>query len=432
MRCTKIINATLLPLHDDLRIIERGELTLEGETITYVGEGPSPTGEYDYIIDAKEQLLMPGLINTHTHAGMVLLRGYADDTPLMEWLESIWPIEAHLTEEYVYWATLLASLEMLKSGTTTFTDMYFFMDSVAQAVERIGIRGVLSRGLVGLGDDGEMKIEEAREFTKKWEGGASGRITTMIAPHAPYTCPEPFLKRCILLAEELERPLHIHISETRKEVEDSLKTHSLSPVAWLNRVGLLSHSHVLGAHCVHIDRDDIEILAERGVHVSSNPQSNLKLGSGIAPLKELLESGVNVSLGTDGAASNNNLNLWEEIRLSSFLQKGLHEDATLLPAGEALLLATRGAAQALGLEEEIGSLHPGKKGDLIFIDLKRPHLIPHHNLISHLVYSLGGGEITRVFVHGREVLSHGRLKTFDEEMIMEKVEVLAKELVKVG
>lgn len=431
MNRTKITNATLLPLHNDFQWIEEGEILLEGERILRVGKGPFDE-ECDVSIDAKGQLVMPGLINTHTHAGMVLLRGFADDIPLMDWLHSIWPIEERLTGEFIYWATLLASLEMLKSGTTTFADMYFFMDHVAQAVERIGIRAVLSRGLVGFGDDGDKKIQEAREFSKTWEGGAQGRITTMVAPHAPYTCPEPFLKKCILLAEELERPLHIHISETRKEVEDSMKAYSMSPVAWLDRVGLLSHPHVLGAHCVHIGPNDIDILAEREVHVSSNPQSNLKLGSGIAPLKELLERGVSVSLGTDGAASNNNLNLWEEIRLSSFLQKGVHENAALLPAEEALLLATKGAAKALGLENEIGSLCPGKRGDLIFIDLGKPHFTPHHNLLSHLVYSLAGGEITRVFVHGQEVISNGRLTTFDEERIMQNVEVIAKKLVNVG
>lgn len=436
MQCKKIINATLLPLHHDLDLIENAEIVLQGDTIAALGRGPLDDKEYrghkgyDEIIDARGQLVMPGLINTHTHAAMVLFRGYADDIPLMDWLESIWPLEERLTSEYVYWATLLASLEMLKSGTTTFCDMYFFMDSVARAVEKIGMRAVLSRGLVGLGEDGEEKLKEAKEFTQTWEG-VRGRITTMLAPHAPYTCPAPFLKRVMALAQDLERPIHIHLSETRREVLDSKKEHGLSPIEWVDSLGLFTHPHVLAAHCVHIDEHDIDILAQRGVHVSSNPQSNLKLGSGVAPVKELLERGVNVSLGTDGAASNNNLNLWEEVRLASFLQKGLHEDASLLPAGEALLMATKRGAKALDLTEEIGSLYPGKQGDLIFIDLNRPHFFPRHNILSHLIYALGGGEITSVFVAGEEIIDQGRHISLDEEEIKQRTEVLARRLVDV-
>lgn len=429
MNRTKIINASLLPLHDNLEIIHRGELLIEGNSIRAIGK--KVVGPFDKVIDAEDQLVMPGLINTHTHAAMVLYRGFADDMLLMDWLHILWPIEDRLNGDDVYWATLLASLEMLKSGTTTFVDMYFFMDDVARAVEEIGIRAVLSRGLVGLGDDRDLKLQQTKDFIERWEGEASGRITTMVAPHAPYTCPKSYLKKVLSLAQELERPIHIHLSETKEEVLNSYKEHGLSPIAWVEKLGLLSHPHVLAAHCVHIDDKDMEILSKENVHVSSNPQSNLKLGCGVAPLKELLEKGVNVSLGTDGAGSNNNLNLWEEIRLASYLQKGLHQDASLMPAGETLLLATKGAAKAIGRQDELGSLTPGKRADLIFIDLDRPHLFPRHNLISHLVYSLGGGEITRVFVNGEEIISHGQLMTLHEREIMEKVEERARRLVEV-
>lgn len=429
MKKVKIINATLLPLHSHLKIIPDGELILEGDTIKALGKGPLKEEGIHECIDARGQLVMPGLINTHTHAAMVLLRGYSDDLPLMEWLHSIWPLEERLTGEAVYWATLLASLEMLKSGTTTFVDMYFFLSDAAKAVSEIGIRAVLSRGLIGLKGDGEKRLEEAREFSHQWEGGASGRITTMVAPHAPYTCPQSFLKKTIQLAEELGRPLQIHLSETRQEVIESKKKHGLSPIALMEAWGLLSHPHVLAAHCVHLQEEEIDLLARQGVHVASNPQSNLKLGCGIAPLKELCRQGVNVSLGTDGAASNNNLNLWEEIRLAPLLQKGLHEDASLFPAGEALLMATKNAAKACALEKEIGSLAPGKKGDLIFIDLEKPHFTPKHNLLSQLVYSLHGGEITRVFVNGREVVSNGQLTTCDEEEIRQMAQRMADRLI---
>lgn len=427
MKRIKIINGVLLPLHSDFDVVKNGELILEGDTILALGEGPLQEEAHE-IIDAQGQLIMPGLINTHTHAAMVLLRGYSDDLPLMDWLHSIWPLEGRLTGEYVYWATLLASLEMLKSGTTTFVDMYFFLPQIAQAVSEIGIRAVLARGLIGEKEGAQQRLQEAREFTDAWEGGASGRITTMIAPHAPYTCPEPFMKNVLRLAQELNRPLHIHLSETRQEVLESKKEYGISPIALMEKWGLLSHPHVLAAHCVHVDEGDLDLLASRGIHVASNPQSNLKLGSGIAPLKEMGERGINVSLGTDGAASNNNLNLWEEIRLATCLQKGLHEDASIIPAGEALLMATRNAARACGLEKEVGSLHPGKKGDLIFMDLEKPHLLPRHDLLSHLVYSLQGGEINRVFVNGQEVMADGALVTCSEEEIMTTIQGVAQRL----
>ena len=338
-----------------------GDLLIEGGRIAAHSEKPGgiDRGRAARVIDGKKLIIMPGLINTHGHVAMTLFRGYADDIPLKEWLEQkIWPVEAHLDGDDVYWGTMLGIVEMLKGGTTTFTDMYFFMDRVAEAAAEGKIRAVLARGLIGVSGESDASLKEAAAFLEKWHGAAGGRINATLGPHAPYTCPPDFLRKVMAVAERTGRPLQIHLAETAGEVRTCLDEHGCTPVRLVNDVGLFAF-HVIAAHCVHLNDADIEILAEKNVGVAHNPGSNLKLGSGIAPAARLLEAGVKVGLGTDGAASNNNLDIIEEMRLAALLAKGTALEPTLIPAKTALQMATvngGGGAFPAGCREAQGRL----------------------------------------------------------------------------
>ena len=354
-----------------------GDLLIECDRITAIREeaGLIERQRADRVIEGRDLLLMPGMINTHGHAAMTLLRGYADDLPLKEWLEEkIWPVEENLDGDDIYWGTLLAICEMLKGGTTTFTDMYFFMDRAAEAAADGKIRAVLSRGLVGLGDSGGEALQEAASFQKEWHGAADGRISVTYGPHAPYTCPPDYLRRVMEEAAKTKSPLQIHLAETAHEVEECRRDYGCTPVEHLQQLGLFEH-RVIAAHCVHLSDEDIAILGANRVGVAHNPGSNLKLGSGIAPAARLLEAGVPVGLGTDGAASNNNLDLLEEMRLAALLAKGSACDPTLVPAKRALQMATVNGAKLLGLSD-VGLLKEGFKADLIAFNLKAPQATP--------------------------------------------------------
>lgn len=408
-----------------------GDIAVEGKRIVYVGPpGGVPAGfEPDEIIDATGMAATPGLVNCHTHAAMTLFRGYADDLPLMDWLaQKIWPIEAKLNSEDVYWGSLLAGLEMLKSGTTTFADQYFEMDRVAQAVDEIGLRAVLCRGLIGLAPHADQALAESRDFVRTWHGAAGGRITTMLGPHAPYTCPPTYLKKVMQAADELGIGMHIHLSETRTEVEQIKQEYGCSPVELMERTNLFAYP-VLAAHCVHLSDTDIEILARRGVGVAHNPQSNMKLGSGIAPVARMLAAGVNVGIGTDGAASNNDLNMVEEMRAAALLQKVALEDPTVLPAAQVLEMATIGGARALGLDGEIGTLETGKKADIVLWNLNQAHLWPPHSLQAHLVYSASRADVDTVIVDGQVLMRGRRVRTVDEETVLHATARCARRLV---
>lgn len=395
--------------------------------IALVGRA-SPEDHYDRTIAADKFALLPGFINTHGHAAMTLLRSVADDLPLKSWLEEkIWPLEARLDSDRVYWGTMLAIAEMIRGGTTTFTDMYFFEDAVARAAEETGIRAVLSRGLVALGPNFNTALAESRDFVRSWQGRAGGRITTQLGPHAPYTCPQPHLDRILELAAELGVPLQIHVSETPGEVEGSYKQYGKSPVEVLEEAGMFKFP-VLAAHCVNISSKDADILARYDVRVAHNPTSNLKLGSGIAPVPELLAKGVTVGLGTDGAASNNNLDMLEEMRLAALIHKGVNNDPTLISAAGALDMAMRSGARALFLEGETGWISEGLKADLILIDLDKPHLTPRHNLEAHLVYSAQSADVSLVMVDGVILMENGRLTKMDEERVLFEAAGCAREI----
>ena len=435
----------MLPEHflkwgDGLEVISGGEIAIEDGIITYSGpergkgqgngkEDSAGETKYDRVIDGRGKLVMPGFVNAHTHAAMSFFRGYADDMILQDWLEKrIWPVEAKLERKDIYWGTLLAVCEMIRGGTTCFADMYFHMDEAAQACLESGIRASLAQGLVGLDPvKGEASLEEGINFVRNWHGAGEGRITAMLGPHAPYTCPPEYLKKVAAAAETLQTPLHIHLSETRFEVEESLKIHGLRPIELMEKIGLLEQK-VLAAHCVHLTPGEIVALAAKGVAVAHNPGSNLKLGSGVAPLPELLKKGVLVALGTDSAASNNNLDMVEEMRLAALLSKGVLEDPTLIPAAEALSLATVNGARALCLEEGAGTLQEGSKADLIVINLNTAHLQPLHSIPAHIVYSAQSGDVETVMVGGNILMEKGELKTVDLEKILFETGKITKRL----
>jgi 5-methylthioadenosine/S-adenosylhomocysteine deaminase len=403
---------------EDNYLIEKGYIVIAGNLIEEIGAGEAPAGHYDQRLNGHEQMALPGFINAHTHAAMTLLRGYADDLPLMEWLENkIWPLEAKLTGEDIYWGTMLAIVEMLKSGTTCFADMYFFMDDVALAVEKTGIRAVLARGMVGVGPENEQAITESRELAGKWNGKANGRIKFILGPHAPYTCPPDYLKRVMELAEELKVGVHIHLAETAGECADIKRMYGKTPVAHLESLGLFEHE-VLAAHCVHLSEQDIEILAKYQVGVAHNPESNMKLASGIAPVPEMLEAGIPVALGTDGASSNNNLDMLQEMRTCALLHKVHTSDPTVIPAYQALKMATTNGAQALRLNAEIGQIKVGMKADIILVNIGEAHFLPCYDLVANLVYSGQAADVNTVIIDGNIIMQDRVIKTIDEKEVL--------------
>ncbi|MDI6709196.1 MAG: amidohydrolase [Bacillota bacterium] len=421
---------TILPSADG-NVIYGGEIAIAGGEILAVGPaGSSPAGFVpDEVIEAAGMLATPGLVNAHTHAAMVLFRGYADDMPLMPWLtEKIWPAEARLTGEDVYWGTLLACAEMIRGGTTAFADMYFFMDDVARAVAESGMRAFLSRGLIGSAPNGEEALAENIAFVRAWHGGADGRITCALGPHAPYTCPPDYLRKVMEKADALGVGLHIHVAETRAEDDEVRKRYGRSPVAHLDSLGLFDRP-TLAAHCVHLDDGDIETLARCGVGIAHCPQSNMKLASGIAPVTRLLEAGARVGIGTDGASSNNDLDMIEETRTASFLQKVACEDPTVLPAPRAAALATLGGARAVGLDECIGTLEAGKRADIVLWDWRAAHLNPPHDTYAHLVYAAKGSDVRTVIIDGRVVMRDRVLLTMDEEKVIAEAGRCARRLI---
>ncbi|WP_378952237.1 amidohydrolase [Pelosinus sp. sgz500959] len=411
-----------------------GEVTLadvaiDDTIIVQVGD-ISTDWHADQIIDCTNLLAVPGFVNTHTHAAMSLFRGYADDMQLMDWLEKkIWPAEANLVAEDVYWGTLLANAEMIKSGTTTFSDMYFHMPQVAQAVADSGMRAVLARGMAGVAPNANQALIESEAFFNDYHNSADGCITVMLGPHAPYTCPPEYLKRVVTLSQRLGAEIHIHLAETIGEVEECQKKYSKSPIALMKELGVLDCG-VLAAHCVHLSSEDIEIMKEANVRVAHNPGSNMKLASGIAPVAQMLSAGLCVGLGTDGTASNNNLDMLEEIRLAAMLHKVQALDPLLIPAKTAINMGTSYGAQALGLGMVTGTIAPGFKADITLFNMHAPHWYPRHDRLSLLAYSASGSDVHTVLINGKVILDNKRLTTIDEEQVMYEANKRGLRLVK--
>jgi 5-methylthioadenosine/S-adenosylhomocysteine deaminase len=418
---------------DDANPSFQGHMVVTEDRITYIGTAvPTELTESVEKIDGSKLAFMPGLINTHGHAAMSLLRGYSDDQNLQVWLEQkMWPMEGKYVDQDTSAGSALAIVEMLRSGTTAFVDMYDRMDRVAQAVEQSGIRGVLTRGVIGLcpPEVQEAKLTEAIAFARDWNGKADGRITTMISPHAPYTCPPEYIERFVQAAHDYNLPLHTHMSETLAEVEQNVRDYGMRPVEHLDRLGFFSRPSLV-AHAVHLNDSEIELLAAKNVAVSHNPVSNLKLASGIARVPDLLRAGVTVSLGTDSAASNNNLDLFEEIRFAALLHKGVSGDPTAVPAFEALKMGTVYGAKSIWQQDNLGSLQEGKKADFIAIDIEQAHYYPKTDMVSHLVYSGSGRDVRHVWVDGRQVVKNGECTMLDEEKIRYEAQASFERLLK--
>ena len=388
-------------------------------------------GKAGKIIDAEGKILLPGLINTHTHLSMTLFRGLADDLSLDSWLnDHIWPMEANLNGDYCYIGALLGAVELIKSGTTTFSDMYFYMEDVARAVDDAGIRAVLSYGMIDFGDaeKRENEIKENLELFKACNGMADGRIKVFLGPHSPYTASEELLVKVRELADEYNMGIHIHVSETQKEINDSLEQRGIRPFEYLEKIGLLGPD-VVAAHCVWLSDEEIEIIKKHDVKVSHNPCSNMKLASGVAPVSKLMEKGVCVSIGTDGASSNNNLDLIEELKTASLLQKVSTLDPKVVSSDEAIQMATIRGAEALGLDSQIGSIEVGKKADLILIDTNAANMTPDSsNITSNIVYSANGSNVDTTICNGKILMENKKLTVLDEDEIYAKARQAIKEL----
>ena len=395
--------------------VTQGNLAVEGQTIAAVGE-TEKNWAADTIIDGTGKFAIPGFVNAHTHISMTLLRSYADDMKLMDWLENkIWPVEAKMKKEDVYWGAMLAAVEMIRSGTTTFADMYGDMDKVAEATLESGLRGILARGMIGVAPNGQQAFEENKELYKNFHGAGEGRLTVMFGPHAPYTCPPDFLRQVAEAAAEYQAGVHIHLSERKAEVENCLKAHGMPPIALMEKVGILECG-VLAAHCVHVTAEDIALMKKYGVRVAHNPGSNMKLASGVAPVPEMLKAGLCVALGSDGASSNNNLDMLEEVRLAALLHKVHTLDPLAVPAWEAVRMGMEEGARAVGIKN-LGRLEKGALADIVLLDMSGAEWCPKFDLVSLLAYSASSRSVDTVMVNGRVLMEKRELLSLDEERI---------------
>lgn len=376
----------------------------------------------DYVLDGKGRLAAPGFVNTHTHIAMGLFRNYADDLELMDWLANeIWPAEAKLTGELATMGTQLGIAEMLRSGTTCFNDMYFFMDEVAEVVKETGIRAVLSRGMAGVAPTAMQALSESSDLYNKWHGFDNSRIKVMLGPHAPYTCPDEYMKKVMDLAHELGAQIHVHLCETKTEVNDVIKATGKTPIAHFNDLGVFDVGCV-AAHCVHVTDDDLRIMHEKNVRVAHNPQSNLKLASGIADLPVMLQQGLTVGLGTDGSASNNNADMLEEVRLAAMLHKATHYDPKVIPAHTALALGTVEGAKVLDYQD-LGLLKEGYRADIVLYDTTGVHWLPRYNDVASLVYAANSSDVATTIVGGKILMKDRELLTIDEEKLRRQIQV---------
>lgn len=410
-------------------VIECGELLARDGEIVYVGEerAEGEGGEVEEI-EAGGRLLMPGFVNAHTHLAMTLFRGFADDMPLKPWLEEkIWPTEMKLTGEDVYWGSMLGCVEMLQAGVTCFNDMYHYFEEGTRAALDMGIRALPSAVLLGFAGDPLANLGKAVEFSLRLLGSGQSVVTPMLGPHAPYTCPDELLVAVAEAARENGLSIHIHLSETAHEVAESVAAHGVTPVRHLLDLGVLE-GPVTAAHCVHLTDEDIEILTEKRVGVAHCPGSNMKLASGFQPLPKLLAAGAVVGLGTDGAASNNNLDLLEEARLAALIHKGYTGDPTAVSAHEALRMASRGGAKAVGLSERVGTLEVGKRADCILVDLGGAHTQPLFDVLSQMVYAARSADVRTVVVDGEVLVEEGRMTRVDEAEVVAKAGESARRL----
>ncbi|HWO25086.1 MAG TPA: amidohydrolase [Kofleriaceae bacterium] len=386
-----------------------------------------PTGQIDPgrardVIDARDMIAMPGLINAHCHTAMVLFRGVGEDVSVERWFNDVvWPLEMNLTPEDVYWGALLGLAEMIEAGVTTVADHYFHMDEVARATEQAGTRANLCWAVFGLGARApEAKLHETIEWALRWQGGASGRITAWLGPHAPFTCGEEFLRKVADRAKQLGVGAHIHVSETREQVRSSLERTGKTPIEVVRDAGLFEVPTIL-AHAAHPTDGDIQIMARAGAGVAHCPKTFLKLAAGIAPVLKLREAGIPVGIGSDGAVSNNTLDILEQTRLAAMLQKHEHQRAEVLPIAEALTMACHDGARVLRLDSDLGDLAPGKLADLILIRTDSPHMQPMLNVTANVLYSAQAADVDTVICDGKLLMRGRKLLTLDKAAILSEV-----------
>ncbi len=423
-----VTNGTLLTMNEEMTVIENGAVLIKDDRIAEVGRAEQFDGANpDHIIDAGGGIIMPGLVNAHTHAAMTLFRGLADDLPLMAWLqEHIFPAESRLTKEKVHAGAMLACAEMILSGTTCFCDMYLFEDEVARAAKASGMRAVVGEVLYDFPSPNYGEIENGFEYVtgmiEKWHGDPL--ITVAVEPHSTYICNPDLLKRAARIASENSIPLVVHVAETAAEHQQIEEAFGKSPVAHLADLGVLG-PNLVACHSVHLSDSDIMRYREHGVKVAHCPESNMKLASGVAPVPSLIEKGVCVGIGTDGCASNNDLDLFQEMDTAAKLHKVFSRDPEVVNAETAVKMATVNGAEALGLKDATGSIEAGKKADIIVVDTSKPHMIPMYNPYSHLVYTASGGDVAAAVIDGKVVMENGTVFTMDVGSVMETVKRFA-------
>lgn len=401
-------------------VIKETNIFIEGNKIAAIGDMPEGF-KADKVIDGRDRLAIPGLVNSHTHSYMAFMRNVADDLSFMDWLfGTIDPIEQQMTDEDTYWGACLAIIEMMKSGTTCFNDMQMNIHQTTRAVKESGMRAVVSRGLIGSGNDeaGQIRLKQAYEERDAFQD--CNRLSFMLAPHAPYTCDEGFMRIVSEEAKKNNMRIHVHLSESVSEIEQIKEKYGCTPIEMADRNGLFDVP-AIAAHCVQITEADMDILKAKNVSVVTNPASNMKLGNGFAPVPEMLSKGINVCLGTDGAASNNSLNMFHEMSLLALIHKGVKRTPQCISAKENFRIATINGAKALGLDQEIGSLEAGKKADIAILNLNTPSLIPRNNLLAGLSYSANGSEVETVIIDGQITMENRRILTLDEELVYGKI-----------
>jgi 5-methylthioadenosine/S-adenosylhomocysteine deaminase len=417
-----IHNGIILTMDNQNTIIPNGMVAISRNTISYVGSNEKGSIKAKKELDIQGGLILPGLINSHTHAPMTLFRGLADDLPLVDWLNNyIFPVERKMDEDFVRVGSLLACAEMILSGTTTFCDMYLFEEEVARAAKEAGMRSMVGEVLYDFPSPNYGELENGFRYTneliERWSGDPLVNIA--IEPHSLFTCGDELLCKANDLALKKEVPLILHLAETKEEVTEVEKKFKTRPVQHLNDLGLLG-PHLILDHCVYINKSEIELLAENNVCIVHNPESNMKLASGIAPVPDMIAKGIPVGLGTDGCASNNNLDLFGEMDMAAKLHKVNNLDPTVMNAQTLIKMATKDGAKVLGLEKITGSLEVGKRADLIVIDTNKPHLVPMYNAYSHLVYAASGHDVKHSIIDGKIVMEDRRLLTLDVEDIIKR------------
>lgn len=429
-----IKNGVVLTVNAKNEVIPDGGIVIEDDRIIDIGSMKQLQNySVDQEIDAGGMVIMPGLINTHTHLAMTLFRGVADDVPGINWLPIIWSIEKNISADMCHIGALLGCLEMMTTGTTCFADQYWHMEKVVSVVKEAGMRASLAQGILELNDPdkGERDLTESVAFAKKWDGSIDGRVVCKLGPHSIYTCSPSLLQRTREAADEINVGLHIHAAEAPNEPKMAKEKHGETSIEHLLNLGMLK-GDVLAAHCVFVNKQDMKIMKKTNTTVSHCPTAMMKYGNEIAPIPELLKNDVTVSIGTDGCGSNNNLDMIEEMRTTALLHKQNKRSGTILPADQIIRMATINGAKSIGLEKEIGSLEVGKKADLIMLDFKKPHLTPFHNCPSHIVYSAFGSDVDTVIVDGNIIMKDSQVNTLDQTKIIKMAQEAFEKLLEMG